>query len=119
MEEKSAFVNDENIYGKDIKSIPKPEPEIGIDSTNSFYDNIMMSVGESGQSTRIDMTQIDSFSNISQNRDQVYTLLDTMAQDSKVSAILETYAADATETMSIEEARAMTHAAIREEYAKI
>ena len=29
------------------------------------------------------------------------------------------YAADATETMSIEEARAMTHAAIREEYAKI
>ena len=29
------------------------------------------------------------------------------------------YAADATDTMSIEEARAMTHAAIREEYAKI
>lgn len=96
-ENNSAFVNDDSIYNKKIKSVPKPEPEIGIDNKDSFYQNIMLSLENGGISSHVDMQQIESFSTISQSRDEVYTLLDTMAMDSKVSAILDTMASDATE----------------------
>lgn len=36
--------------------------------------------------------EIEKFTTISNNRDQVYTLIDTMAQDSQVSSIIKTYA---------------------------
>ena len=93
----SAFVNDEQSYDKKIKSVPKPQPEIGIDTKNTFYNNIILSSELDGVASSIDLSRINSFSNTSQSRDQVYTLLDTMAMDSKVSSVLETYAADATE----------------------
>ena len=43
------------------------------------------------------MGVIDSFTQISQTRDQLYQLLDTMGDDPTVAAVLETYAEDATE----------------------
>lgn len=93
----SAFVNDEQSYDKKIKSVPKPQPETGIDTKNTFYNNIILSSELDGVSSSIDLSRINAFSNTSQSRDQVYTLLDTMAMDSKVSSVLETYASDATE----------------------
>ena len=96
-ENNSAFVNDDTLYNKKIKSVPKPQPEIGVDNADSFYKNIMLSPENGGVSSHVDLQQIESFSTISQSRDTVYTLLDTMAMDSKVSAILDTMASDATE----------------------
>lgn len=96
-EERNVFINDEKAYGETIKSVPKPQPEIGIDNDDSFLKNIIASVSEYGTKSQMDMSKIDEFSSISQSRDTVYGMLDVMAQDSKVAAILETYAADATE----------------------
>ena len=42
-ENNSAFVNDDALYNKKIKSVPKPQPEIGVDNKNSFYKNIISS----------------------------------------------------------------------------
>ena len=94
---KSPFDNDESVYGKGIKSEPIPKAEIGIDTNNTFYKNIILSSELDGVASSIDLSRINSFSDTAQSRDQVYTILDSMAMDSKVAAILETYAADSTE----------------------
>jgi len=58
-----------------------------------MYQNII----QAGTNNLLDISSLDAFTNISQSRDQVYALLDTMCQDSTVAAVLETYAEDATE----------------------
>lgn len=89
----SAFINDEKVYNSPIKSQPKPERNIGIDTKEVLFDNI----ANAGISSQLDISALESFSNVSQSRDQLYAMLDTMSQDSIVSAVLETYAEDATE----------------------
>ena len=91
--EKSVYVNDPGLYNKEIKSVPAPERDIGIDTKETIFDNII----QAGQSSQLDLNSLDSFTTISQGRDQIYTMLDTMCQDSTISAVLETYAEDATE----------------------
>ena len=93
-EERPGFENQSDLYGKKIKPIPKPKIEIGIDRTNSFTNNI---VGE-GDSGSIDISKINSFTQISSNRDTVYSLLDVMAEDPMIASALEIYTEDVTET---------------------
>lgn len=90
----SAFVNDKELYGKNTEATPKPAPEIGVDLNNTVYSNIV-NVGLNGG---LDLSAIESFTQVSQSRESIYQLIDTMCQDSRVSAVLETYAEDATET---------------------
>lgn len=92
-EENSAFINDENQYGKKIKTIPKQQPEIGVDTTNNFFDNII----NAGLQSKLDISEIQSFTQASQSRNLIYDLLDTMCEDPTIAAVLETYAEDATE----------------------
>jgi hypothetical protein len=61
---------------------------LDIDVKKVFADNII----EAGLSSQLDIAKLENFTNISNSRDQVYQLIDTMAQDSSVSAILKTYA---------------------------
>lgn len=89
----SAFVNDDSLYNSKIESIPKPEANIGIDTKEVLFDNI----ANAGLSSSLDISALESFTQVSQSRDQMYAMLDTMSQDSMVSAILDTYAEDATE----------------------
>jgi hypothetical protein len=89
----TAFVNDEQVYSSPIVSRPKPEKNIGIDTQNVFFDNI----ANAGISSQLDISAFESFTQVSQSRDQLYAMLDTMSQDSIVSAVLETYAEDSTE----------------------
>lgn len=89
----SAIVQDKTIYGKKTKAVPKPEKSIGIDTEKQILDNIYQA-GEVGQ---IDMSSIENFSRMADNREQIYQLLDTMSEDSIIASILETYAEDATE----------------------
>ena len=91
--QKNAFVNDEAVYNSPIRSQPKPEKNIGIDTKEVLFDNIT----NAGISSQLDISALESFTNVSQSRDQLYSMLDTMSQDSIVSAVLETYAEDATE----------------------
>lgn len=89
----SAFVNDDNLVNKPTKAVPAPQPNISIDTSNNLFDNILNAYDVG----KIDMSEIESFSQISQNRNQIYQLLDSMGEDSTIAAILETYAEDATE----------------------
>lgn len=94
-QEETAFVSDSPLVNRKIVSQPRPEIEVGIDNTNKLIQTII-DCFEHG--TSIDMTQLEAFSNVSNSREQLYRLLDTMAEDSTVSSILEIYAEDTTET---------------------
>lgn len=90
----SAYLNDDKLYNKKIKTQPKPEVNIGIDTKETIYNNII----EAGDSSTLDISAIENFTQVSYSRDQIYTLLDSMCEDVTVAAVLETYAEDATET---------------------
>ena len=92
-EQEQAVIRDKDAYNKKIKTMPKPKPQVGLDLDNTLLANL----ADAGDSSQIDMSALNNFLQISQRRDQLYNLLDSMAQDSIVSAILETYAEDATE----------------------
>lgn len=89
----SAFVDDDSLYGVQANPVPKPEKEIGIDTLHKFIDDLYYA----GESSHVDISKIDAFSQVSQNRETIYQLLDTMSEDPTISAVLEVYAEDATE----------------------
>lgn len=66
---------------------------LDIDTKNTLADNII----EAGLSSKLDISALENFTNISNARDQIYQLIDTMAQDSSVAAILRTYTEDVCE----------------------
>lgn len=66
---------------------------LDIDVKNTLVDNII----EAGLTSKLDIASLENFTSISNARDQVYQLIDTMAQDSSVAAILRTYAEDVCE----------------------
>lgn len=80
--------------GNKITPKPIPERNIGIDYDNEFWD--IMS--EATTNSQVDVTSLNALSNIAQNRETLYQTLDTMAQDPIISAMLEIYTEDATET---------------------
>lgn len=90
----SAFIDDLELYNKKIVSEPTPEREIGIDTKDTFAKNTI----DAATDNKLNISELDSFSQASQNRETVYRVIDTMLEDSTVSAIMETYAEDATET---------------------
>ena len=82
------------LVDKKVKAIPKEPQSVGADVDNEFAFELLDAVQES----KVDLSSIDNFSNVAQNRESLYTLIDTMAEDDRVSAILETYTEDVTET---------------------
>ena len=90
----SAFIPDDDVIGKKPIMQPVPDPQIGIDTTNTFYEN----VSNAGINNSLDMSALDSFLTTARSRDQIYSLIDSMAEDSIIASVLETYAEDATET---------------------
>lgn len=90
----SAYIQDKELYDIKTTPVPKPPIDIGIEYKGELYQNIM----DAEKASIIDASLIQSFSSISQSRDTIYSLLDTMAEDPTISAVLEIYAEDATET---------------------
>ena len=66
---------------------------LDIDTKKILVDNII----DAGLSHKLDSGALENFTSISNSRDQIYTLIDTMSQDSSVAAILRTYAEDVCE----------------------
>lgn len=62
--------------------------KLDIDVNKKFIDNVI----DAGLNNQLDTSAIDQFTSISNARDQVYQLIDTMCQDSAVSSIVRTYA---------------------------
>ena len=75
-----------NYTGTKISPKPKEAVDIGIDQKNTFLNNIMGTL----QSTTRDLSVLESFLNVSDTRESSYQLIDIMAQDSTLSAVLET-----------------------------
>lgn len=93
LEDSQAFIDDSAAHGKTAEPVPKPNKEVGIDIENKFLSNI----AQAGIASQIDISTLQSFTRVSQSRNQIYDTIDTMCEDSLISAILETYAEDATE----------------------
>lgn len=91
---KDIYKDAENLYGRKITPKEMPSTEIGIDTDNEFYDSIV----SDGDSSVVDINRINAFTQVTNSRETLYDVLDTMAQDSLIAAVLETYAEDATET---------------------
>lgn len=77
-----------------VKPEPSAAPEIGIDTNKSIISNII-GAAEFGV---LDTSSIDALSQSVQTREQAYQLIDSMAQDDVIAAVLETYAEDAVQT---------------------
>ena len=91
--EKSAFVNDDTLYGKKSVPVPKPDSNIGVDENNTLLNILAMY----SQSSQVDVSSIERFTAISKNRSAIYDMLDVMSEDSTIASVLETYATDVTE----------------------
>ena len=91
--EKSAFVNDDTLYGKKIVPVPKPDTNIGVDEKDTLLNVLAMY----SQSSQVDVSSIERFTAISKNRSAIYDMLDVMSEDSTIASVLETYATDVTE----------------------
>ena len=88
----TTFIKNDELYGKEIKSVPKPEKNIGIDTEDSLIWDI-----SAAQSSQIDMQEIEKFTRITNDRNTLYSLIDQMATDSRMATALEYYAEDSTE----------------------
>ena len=91
-DEQSVYVQADDFYGKKSVAVPKPPKDIGVDYNGELYKNLI-----DGLSSTLDITLLNSFTNLSQSRDTIYSLLDSMSEDATIAAALETYAEDITE----------------------
>lgn len=79
-------------YGDRTKPVPKPGIEFGVDTDNTLiYDLAAV------DSSRIDAARINAMTQVSQRRDQLYTMIDSMCEDTTLAAALEIYVEDVTE----------------------
>lgn len=90
--EKSVFDSGIELAGKQIVAKPKPQPNIGIDTTDEFLDDLIYAE----TSGNVNIGEISKFTQISNDRNRLYELLDTMADDSRVAPVLSSYAEDTT-----------------------
>ena len=92
-ENNSVFIQDEDIYGKKINPIiaSGKEREVGI--SDNLYDNIV----QMGFNSTVDLSSLNSLSQSATNRNELYNIYDTMCEDGRISAVIQTYAEDSTE----------------------
>lgn len=91
--EDSAFVQDDELYGKKITSSLPPERKKDVDLDKTLYQNI---IGAADASS-LDLTAFNSLTNTANNRNELYNMIDSMCDDGTISAVVETYAEDSTE----------------------
>lgn len=85
--------HDDELRNRKIEPAPVPKKEIGVDLENSVLQNIV----DTMTTSHIDINALSSFTHVSRSRNELYDIIDSMADDATLSAVLETYAEDATE----------------------
>lgn len=80
--------------GKSFTAVPKPDKNIGIDVSDEFWQ----AMADASDASAVDIGMINNVSQVAQNRETLYQVLDTMAEDPIISSALEVYTEDATET---------------------
>lgn len=87
--------NKENdLIGKKITAVPKEPVNVGMDTEGHFAENIV----NAAINDTLNLSELENFLSVAQNRENVYRLIDMMSQDGTVASIIESYAEDATET---------------------
>ena len=82
----------EKYYGDRTKPTPKPGVEFGVDTENTLVYDL-----SAVDSSRIDAAKINSMTQVSQRRDELYNMIDSMCEDTTLAAALEIYVEDVTE----------------------
>lgn len=77
-----------------VPTVLDQNTKIGIDTDKKLIDNII----DTGLHGGLDIASLENFTALSNSRDQIYQLIDTMATDSSVSQIISTFAAEVCET---------------------
>lgn len=94
-EEKKVKQSKSPLIGNQAKPVVLDDTtKLDIDIKKVLPDNII----EAGLTGGLDTSAIEEFTSISNNRDQIYQLVDTMCKDSSVASIVRTYAEDVCET---------------------
>lgn len=91
--EDSVYLTDDSIYGKKIKKVTPEGKESDVGISDVMYDNII----HSGINSMIDLSGINSLSQQATTRNEMYNIYDTMCEDGQISAVIKTYAEDATQ----------------------
>ena len=89
----NVIVQDDDLYGKRTKTVVAPERKKDIDLDKTLYDNII----QGAINSTLDITSLNSLNQTAENRNQMYNIFDSMCEDGTISAVVETYAEDATE----------------------
>lgn len=91
--EDSVYLTDDSIYGNKIKKVTPDGKESDVGISDVMYDNII----QSGINSTIDLSGINSLSQQATTRNEMYNIYDTMCEDGQISAVIKTYAEDATQ----------------------
>lgn len=91
--EDSVYLTDDSIYGNKIKKVTPEGKESDVGVSDVMYDNII----QSGINSTIDLSGINSLSQQATTRNEMYNIYDTMCEDGQISAVIKTYAEDATQ----------------------
>ena len=91
--EDSVYLTDDSIYGNKIKKVTPEGKESDVGIRDVMYDNII----QSGINSTIDLSGINSLSQQATTRNEMYNIYDTMCEDGQISAVIKTYAEDATQ----------------------
>lgn len=91
--EDSVYLTDDSIYGNKIKKVTPEGKESDVGISDVLYDNII----QSGINSTIDLSGINSLSQQATTRNEMYNIYDTMCEDGQISAVIKTYAEDATQ----------------------
>ena len=89
----SVFADATDLYGTKLNPVPTPKRNIGIDTDGEFYDALINGV----KSSMMDISKLESFTQVSQNRELLYEVIDTMCEDTTIASALEIYTEDSTE----------------------
>ena len=89
----SVFADATDLYGTKLNPVPTPKRSIGIDTDGEFYDALINGV----KSSMMDISKLESFTQVSQNRELLYEVIDTMCEDTTIASALEIYTEDSTE----------------------
>ena len=89
----TAFTDVEDVYNKSIRTVVTPQRKKDVDLDNTLYNNII----DASISSQLDLNNLNTLNTVAQNRNQMYNIFDSMCEDGTISAVIETYAEDATE----------------------
>ena len=89
----SVYLTDNSIYGNKIKKVTPEGKESDVGISDVMYDNII----QSGINSTLDLSGINSLSQQATTRNEMYNIYDTMCEDGQISAVIKTYAEDATQ----------------------